>query len=234
VVDHTTVILKPDSTSMSEVAGLGIAGTTALELIKAANLKSGDSVLVNGAGGGIGHLAVQMCREKVGSARKIVVICSKRGASWVEELDLNDGRRGDLRGVRSTHSTHFQIIDREREPLIPYLTTSFGDTPFDAIIDAVGIQDVFNASPAFLAEGKPYVTVGPKAYNYTYVGMLGTIGTIAKNICWPRLLGGTPRPYVQVTAVSNLEALQELADMVRKRKLSVHVGMVVGWDDVQS
>ena len=57
---------------------------------------------------------------------------------------------------------------------------------------------------------------------------------MAKNMCWPRLLGGTPRPYVQVTAVSNLEALQELADMVRKRKLRVHVGMVVGWDDVQS
>ena len=66
--------------------------------------------------------------------------------------------------------------------MIPYLTTSFGDTPFDAIIDAVGIQDVFNASPAFLAEGKPYVTVGPKAYNYTYVGMLGTIGTMVNNI----------------------------------------------------
>jgi len=234
VVNHTAVVLKPDSASMSEVAGLGIAGTTALELIKAANLKSGDLVLVNGAGGGIGHLAVQMCREKVGSAGKIVVICSKRGASWVEELDLNDEHQGDDANVHATHSAHFQIIDREREPLIPYLTKLFGDTPFDAIIDAVGIQDVFNASPAFLAQGKPYVTVGPKAYNYTYPSMLGTIGTMAKNMCWPRLLGGTPRPYVQVTADSNLKPLEELADMVGKKRLRVHVGMVVGWDDVQS
>ena len=35
-------------------------------------------------------------------------------------------------------------------------------------------------------------------------------------------------------AVSNLKPLEELADMVGKRKLRVHVGMVVGWDDVQS
>jgi hypothetical protein len=41
-----------------------------------------------------------------------------------------------------------------------------------------------------------------------------------------------PRPYAQVAAASNLEMLEELEDMIRNKKLSVHVGMMVAWSDV--
>ncbi|KAF2819500.1 GroES-like protein [Ophiobolus disseminans] len=233
-VDHTAIALKADHAIMSEVAGLGIAGATALELIKAANLTKGGSVLVNGAGGGIGHLVVQMCLEKIGASGKVVAICSKRSSDWIRSLAPMRDHEGDHTNIPSTHGSRLQIIDREEEPLIPSLVKSFSDTRFDAIIDAVGIQDIFMNSPAFLAEGKPYVTVGPKAYNYTYLSMLATIGTMAKNMCWPRTFGGTPRPYVQVAAASNLEALEELAGMVKIEKLKARAGIVVGWDDVPS
>lgn len=66
VVDHTAVVRRPDAGRLDEVAGLGVAGATALELMKASKLKRGDSVLVNGASGGIGHLVMQMCRNEVG------------------------------------------------------------------------------------------------------------------------------------------------------------------------
>lgn len=119
-------------------------------------------------------------------------------------------------------------------PVHSHLASTFGASRFNAVIDAIGIQDIFNNSPSFLAEGKPYVTVGPKAYSYTVLGMLRTIGLMAKNMLWPRLLGGTPREYVQVMATSTLSAMEELAKMVEERKLTVHVGRLVGLESAKT
>jgi hypothetical protein len=92
------------------------------------------------------------------------------------------------------------------------------------MIDAIGIQDMFNNCPSFLVEGGPYVTVGPRAKNYSISGVLATVVLMAQNALWPRILGGVPRPYVQVTGVTNYEALAELSRMVEEEKLKVVVG----------
>jgi NADPH-dependent curcumin reductase CurA len=49
---------------------------------------------------------------------------------------------------------------------------------------------------------------------------------------WPRLLGGVRRGYIQVTAVSNLEAMEELARLVEEKKLKVEVDLVNGIEKV--
>ena len=216
VVPQTSVVPKPDSISVEEAAGLGIAGATALQLLKAAGLKTGDSVLVNGASGGIGHLVLQMCCHIVGPTGRVKAVCSSRNAEWVEKLGKN-----------------VQVIAYDTNgPVHSYLNKTFAGARFDAVVDAVGVQDIFNNSPTFLKEGRPYVTVGPKASSYTYVGMLGTIGTMAKNMLWPKWLGGTPRPYVQVAAASNPETLRELARMVTEEGLRTNVGSLVHIEDV--
>ncbi|KAH7073463.1 chaperonin 10-like protein [Paraphoma chrysanthemicola] len=218
VVERACVVKKPANITMSEAAGLGVAGSTALELIKAAKLKKGDAVLINGAAGGIGHLVVQMCMDKVGPSGRVVAICSRSNVGWVKELGAGMGN-GEVR-----------VIDREAEDLVPRLVREYGDERFDVLIDAVGIQEVFNNCPGFLREGKPYVTVGPKLGEYTYSSMLSMIGTTAKNVLWPKILGGTPRPYVQVAATSTQVSMTELAEMVEKGVLKVHVGTLVEWD----
>lgn len=215
VVDHSAIVLVPQNADLHEVAGLGIAGATALEVLRASRLKSGDAVLVNGASGGIGHLVLQMCMERVGPSGKVVAICSGKHVDWIHALTPN-----------------VQIINRDQEPLIPALVDGFADSRFDAVLDCVGIQAVFHACPAFLKQGKPYVTVGPRADRYTFFGMLGTLGTMARNMLWPKILGGTPREYVQVAAASNPAALEELADMVAEKKLKVYMGLRAVWDDV--
>lgn len=216
VVPQTSVVPKPDSISMEEAAGLGIAGATALQLLKAAGLKTGDSVLVNGASGGIGHLVLQMCCHIVGPTGRVKAVCSSRNAEWVEKLGK------DIQVI--AYDTH--------GPVHLYLNKTFAGARFDAVVDAVGVQDIFNNSPTFLKEGRPYVTVGPKASSYTYVGMLGTIGTMAKNMLWPKWLGGTPRRYVQVAAASNPETLRELARMVTEEGLRTNVGSLIHIEDV--
>lgn len=221
VVDHTAVAMMPCAASLVQASGLGIAGATALALVRAAKLSKGDSVLVNGASGGIGHLVLQMCREGVGASGKIVALCSSSNVDWIEEMCY-------------AGKAQFQIVDYNLQaPVHEYLAKSFGEARFDSVIDAVGIQDLYYAAPKFLAEGKPYVTVGPRAYSHTYSGILSTVMTMLKNVLWPRFCGGVLRQYIQVAAAANLADMEELAKMLGKGTLRVRLDSCHGMEDAQ-
>jgi NADPH:quinone reductase-like Zn-dependent oxidoreductase len=224
----------PDAASLMGVSGLGIAGATALALIRAAKLKEGDSVLVNGASGGIGHLVLQMCREEVGPSGKIVAVCSSSNTNWVEELCAGKTTPANLKQPIPVQKSQFEVVDYNLQaPVYAYLAKTFSEARFDAVIDAVGIQEIYYASPEFLAKDKPYVTVGPQAYSYTYLGMLSTIATMLKNVLWPQVCGGTPRPYIQVAAAANLADMEELAEKMEEGALRVHLDSCRGMEDVQ-
>ncbi|SOC16688.1 NADPH:quinone reductase-like Zn-dependent oxidoreductase [Ureibacillus xyleni] len=61
VCDANTVHLLPDSVSYEQGAALGIPAITAYRaLFQRANIKPGETVLIHGASGGVGLLAVQM------------------------------------------------------------------------------------------------------------------------------------------------------------------------------
>jgi len=56
---------KPGTISFAQAAGAGAAGATAWEaLIDTANLRAGQTVLVHGGSGGVGHLAIQIAKAK--------------------------------------------------------------------------------------------------------------------------------------------------------------------------
>lgn len=62
--DAQQVIPIPDGLTPDEAAGIVIAGSTAmLTLTDQANLRQGDSVLVGGAGGGVGTYAIQIAKS---------------------------------------------------------------------------------------------------------------------------------------------------------------------------
>ena len=56
---------KPSTISFAQAAGVGAAGATAWEaLIGTANLHAGQTVLIDGGSGGVGHLAIQIAKAK--------------------------------------------------------------------------------------------------------------------------------------------------------------------------
>jgi NADPH:quinone reductase-like Zn-dependent oxidoreductase len=56
---------KPGIVSFAQAAGAGAAGATAWEaLIDTANLHAGQTVLIHGGSGGVGHLAIQIAKAK--------------------------------------------------------------------------------------------------------------------------------------------------------------------------
>jgi NADPH:quinone reductase-like Zn-dependent oxidoreductase len=77
-------VTKPHTLTFEEAAALPLAGLTAWQVVvDALSLREGDDVLIHGAAGGVGHLAVQVAK-----ARGATVIATARSeqAEWLSEL----------------------------------------------------------------------------------------------------------------------------------------------------
>lgn len=58
-----TIVPIPKASSYAEAAAIPLGGLNALHFIRKANLKKGESILINGAGGSIGTFAVQIAKS---------------------------------------------------------------------------------------------------------------------------------------------------------------------------
>ena len=112
------------------------------------------------------------------------------------------------------------------------LSEKYSNDKFDIVIDTYGIQELYEHCPGFLKEGGSFITVGIAFAEYSYGSLLVAVSRMMKNILWPRILGGTPRRYVQVASVANLEGLQKLKGMCEDGKLKVPVDSLWDFPDV--
>ncbi len=60
---HYTIIPKPNNMSFAEAAAVPLGGLNALHFMRRARIRTGEKVLINGAGGSIGAHAVQIARS---------------------------------------------------------------------------------------------------------------------------------------------------------------------------
>ncbi|KAI9856601.1 MAG: zinc ion binding [Trichoglossum hirsutum] len=215
VADAGSVVRMPKGFSEGDAAGLGVSGSTALVLVRAAGIKEGDKVMVNGASGGVGSFVVQMAKNLVGEGGRVVGICSGGNAEAVKSLGADE------------------IIDyTAHNPLHAYLTTHHSSAPFAVIIDAHGISDLYLHCAPYLSPGKPYVTVGVAYGAYTVPSMLYAVFSMVKNAWLPRVLGGGERDYLCVNATADLEKLEKLAEMAGEGNLRVFVDSRWGFTEV--
>ncbi len=91
VAPATAVFHKPSSLGWDEAAGLLLAGATAWHLVEATGVREGDVVLVNGASGGVGSLAAQLC---VIRGARVVGVASGSNAAAVSALGAEPIERG--------------------------------------------------------------------------------------------------------------------------------------------
>ncbi|KAJ3299735.1 hypothetical protein HK104_007339 [Borealophlyctis nickersoniae] len=76
--------LKPTNLSFEEAAAIPCAGITALHAVeKVGNVQPGQTVLINGASGGVGHFAVQIAKSH---GAHVTGVCSTKNLSMVHSI----------------------------------------------------------------------------------------------------------------------------------------------------
>jgi NADPH:quinone reductase-like Zn-dependent oxidoreductase len=144
----------PDDVPVEIAAALPTAGMTAIGAIEALGLRSGQSVLITGATGGVGVFAVQLA-----AARGLEVIATARpdADQWIRQLgasDTVDYTSGDVTGqVRKAHPDGVDAV----------LGLTAGQESFTEYAGLVrdggaALSIAFGATPELLASGRITVT----------------------------------------------------------------------------
>jgi len=99
----------PDGIKFSEMACLPIAGLTALQaLITHGKIKKGETVLINGASGGVGHFAVQIAKEY---GANVTAVCSNKNVDFVKSLGADHVIAYDKENIHQHTGKYNLIVD---------------------------------------------------------------------------------------------------------------------------
>src|SRR5262245_38031097 len=126
------LVLKPAGVSFEAAAAVPVAGLTALQAVREARVQPGQTVLINGAGGGVGTFAVQIAKA---FGAEVTAVCSTRN----QEV------------ARSIGADH--VVDYTREDF-----TKNG-RQYDVIIAANGYHPILDYRRALRPSGR-YVVLG--------------------------------------------------------------------------
>lgn len=101
--------LMPEGSSFPEMACVPIAGITALQALTIhGKVGKGESVLINGSSGGVGHFAVQIAKAH---GAKVTAVCSSRNVDFVKSLGADQVIAYDQENIHQHNGKYDLIID---------------------------------------------------------------------------------------------------------------------------
>ncbi|GEA10302.1 quinone oxidoreductase [Alteromonas sp. KUL49] len=136
--DVRLIAHKPKSLSMREAAAIPLVGITAYEGLVRANTREGQSVLVHGGAGGVGHIALQLANYfganvfATGSSDKQKALIEKLGGTF---------------------------INYREEAVEDYVAAHTSSKGFDVVYDSVGGPNLQNSYNAAALNGQVATTV---------------------------------------------------------------------------
>lgn len=108
---ENAIALKPSNISFDEAGGVGVAGITGYQaIIKQLKVQPGDTLLINGASGGVGTFALQVAKA-VGA--EVTAVCSGRNVELMKSLGADhvvDYTQDDFTKQGKTYDHVLEII----------------------------------------------------------------------------------------------------------------------------
>jgi NADPH:quinone reductase-like Zn-dependent oxidoreductase len=142
-VDERWVAKKPENLSFGTAAACGLSGLVAFSATKALRVHAGLRVLVVGATGGIGAMAVQLATRR---GARVIGICGTANLERAYSL-----------GCSLALDYHLGPWDRQLR--------AEGESPVDRVVDAVGGRDTEQMARRTLKREGIFVTVvGPEPF----------------------------------------------------------------------
>jgi NADPH2:quinone reductase len=135
VVGADAVVPKPASLPFEESAGLMLTGTTAAHALHATGVGAGDTVVVHGASGGVGLMAVQLA---VGDGARVIGTAAESGHAYLRQLGAEPVAYGE------------GLLER---------ITALAPDGVDAAVDTVGTDEAIDVSVALVADRGRIVTI---------------------------------------------------------------------------
>ena len=108
-ISANSCAMMPGKTDFPEMAALPIAGLTALQaIITHGQLKDGESVLINGSSGGVGHLTVQIAKA---CGANVTAVCSSKNVDFVKSLGADQVISYDKEDIHTHNGKYNLVID---------------------------------------------------------------------------------------------------------------------------
>ncbi len=158
------IAIKPANISFAEAAALPLVGLTSIQCLKYdRNLSANHKLLLIGASGGVGHVALQLAKA-IGA--HVTAVCSERNINYVESIgadDVIDYTQGDA-----------HIIHQLRK-------SGTFDMCFDCVTSLEAKDAHFNymnliLSNNLLTDDAKYITIGSKPTDWLRALTKRTIG----------------------------------------------------------
>lgn len=138
VANEHIVGKKPPSLTHLEAASLPLVGGTAWEaLVERAALRVGESVLVHGGAGGVGHVAIQLAKAM---GARVLTTAREANVPFVREMGAD------------------VVIDYEKEDYVDVILRETSGRGVDVVFDTIG-GDTLSRSPDVLAQLGCVVTI---------------------------------------------------------------------------
>lgn len=142
LVDEDLLCLKPDNLDFYESAMFPLVGITAWRaIIENSNIKTNDKVLIHGAAGGVGHIAVQLA--KLLNAKVYATVSSSEKGEIAKSFGAD------------------YIINYKTEDVEQYVNKYTAGIGFDVVFDTIGGNNLLNSFSA-VKIGGPVVTTNTR------------------------------------------------------------------------
>jgi NADPH:quinone reductase-like Zn-dependent oxidoreductase len=135
VPEDKAIVPKPANITFEEAAAVPVAAITALQALRdRGHVQAGQSVLINGAAGGVGTFAVQIAKS---FGARVTAVCSTRNVDLVAEIGADD------------------VVDYTKQDF------TRGEQRYDLMIDIAGSRSwleckrILNAKSTFVTVGGP-------------------------------------------------------------------------------